>query len=518
MKLINKNFLYIIPVILLIPYLFLPVSSDLTIFLLGGKAIADGGKIYVDFVDLKQPLIYYIFSIVYKIAGFSEIGIRSIDFIFQLITMAFMMLLVKKVVRNDAVAAGCGIIYASVYTTLNNINTFQIESFLGIILITLIYFHIFGKNILLSNILKGILIGIAASLKITFGIIYLAVLLDDILNKNLKFKELTKNHIIIIFFAAFIFILSYFPLLDPIVFNEFKIVINYLKFYSSQPAISEAFIRDSIKNIYNIIANMYSLTYFGLFLLGVFFSFKVSKKCFTEIRFFGFIIILTIFLFLSVLIERKTFIYHFTRIIALTSVFSSVGLIISFESIKSFWKNSIYNKTIVFFILFFALFFSPAFRFGNIMIVGYYYFADSEIYNQKYQREESSSISLRTDFLKVAGEISKNYKKNEKVTIISTGGNPINFFLKGKGISKFAQSQFYFSSIKVPKWESDLLVELKNSNWVVVQKYDIHPLVTGLYKSSLESFKENKEMFGYVSTNFFVFDSSTNFVIFRRSN
>ena len=262
---------------------------------------------------------------------------------------------------------------------------------------------------------------------------------------------------------------------------------------------------------------MYSLTFFIVFIIGIFFSFRLEKNNNNKGRFFRFLILLTVLLFLSALFEKKIAIYHYTRVLALISVFSGFGFKIGFERIKNYWNNSIYQNAIIVTILLFSLFFSPALRMVNVMLTGYYFFEDKQRYDKKYQRDDNS-VELRTDYLKVADMFLKNHKRDERITIISTGGNMINFFLKGKGISKFAHSSFYFSNIRIPKWEQDLLLEFKTTKWIAVQENDIHPYITGHNKSSWESLQKNKVMFDYIKSNFTVFDSSAIFVIFKRTD
>jgi hypothetical protein len=66
--LINNNKyqfgLIFIIIVLLLPTLAFPLSSDLSIFMMMGDYILEGKTIYQDFVDIKPPFLYYVFAFI----------------------------------------------------------------------------------------------------------------------------------------------------------------------------------------------------------------------------------------------------------------------------------------------------------------------------------------------------------------------------------------------------------------------------------------------------------------------
>jgi len=64
--------------------LFFPLSTDLSIYVLGGGAVLHEKKLYLDFIDIKPPLFYYYFARIVKIFRRSEMGVRFFEFLLLL--------------------------------------------------------------------------------------------------------------------------------------------------------------------------------------------------------------------------------------------------------------------------------------------------------------------------------------------------------------------------------------------------------------------------------------------------
>ena len=91
---------YLVPVctigiLLLSGMLFFPLGHDQAIFEVGGRMIFKKGSIpYRDFLDMKQPLIFYIYGFANWIFGDHEWSIRIFDIIYHLFTLYFFFKLI----------------------------------------------------------------------------------------------------------------------------------------------------------------------------------------------------------------------------------------------------------------------------------------------------------------------------------------------------------------------------------------------------------------------------------------
>jgi hypothetical protein len=165
MRLRYEYFALAAAVLFLLPVLFYPISPDLSIFVSGGRTIAGGGRIYKDFVDLKPPLVYYFFSIVYSITGWKEFNIRIFDFAWQVATILSVYLVTKKTTGRKSPAAAAAVIYSISYASLQYLNTFQVESLICLPLAWLIYLQVSDKDNLGRLVTKAILMGLICSMK-----------------------------------------------------------------------------------------------------------------------------------------------------------------------------------------------------------------------------------------------------------------------------------------------------------------------------------------------------------------
>ena len=100
---------------------------DVSLFLCGGRTIADDGIIYKDFIDLKPPLIYYIYSIIYTIFGWGEHSVRIFDYLYQIIFIFSLYYVILKTINIRKIAITAVIIYSIIYTSIGPGATFQAE-------------------------------------------------------------------------------------------------------------------------------------------------------------------------------------------------------------------------------------------------------------------------------------------------------------------------------------------------------------------------------------------------------
>jgi hypothetical protein len=65
-------------------HLFYPFDDDQGLFSTGARALAQGARMYLDFWDLKQPGIYWYFTLAGSLFGFDEVGIHTFDLLWVL--------------------------------------------------------------------------------------------------------------------------------------------------------------------------------------------------------------------------------------------------------------------------------------------------------------------------------------------------------------------------------------------------------------------------------------------------
>ena len=358
----------IIAAIILVPIIFFPASSDLSVFMLGGKIIAEGGELYKDFFDLKAPLTYYFFALLDMITGGNIIGTRVIEFILTITILLSSNFIFKSFEIKDQIRNIFTVVFSICYVTLNYGNTLQCETIAFLPMIW--YFYLTVKPNRYSLLYKGILLGILISFKYTLGIIFLADFLLVSGNTNYLKMLLTKSIELVL--SVCLLLLTFLPTFLQGNWIEFENVITYIDTYKSYPNFNFVFIKNYIKDLGFLFGDLYSITLSSSAVVGLLYVSKV--KSISKKRALNFVIIFFLLLFLSFLIERKTTLYQFSRVYPFLILLSSIGIYYFNKTIKTF------NIYIMAFVFMLVLLLSPVPRLVNIAKIPYSYFKDGRDY------------------------------------------------------------------------------------------------------------------------------------------
>ena len=517
-KFVNKQiFGWFAIIILLTPTLFFPFSGDLSVFMQCSSAIINGGKLYVDCVDIKPPLIYYLLAFAGKIFGTGEFSIRIFDYIYQMTTIIVLYFLIKKFTYNTSIALITGIIYSVSYSILHYSNTVQSETFASLLIVCTIFLHFSNRNYL-SSFFKGACIGLLMGLKYTMGFVLIAVILDEWLSNKFKFSEIIKNSLITIIGMILFFLISLLPLLDAEIRNGFIETLKYLQGYSSNPVINAEFLKNSLKLIGNFFGDIFSLFLLIPVFIAIFQSYGFTLINFKKETndFIKFLVLLSIFLFLSIVFERKFITYHFARLYIPLITMSGIGIysVIIFlkDKFKLMDKSS---KFIVISLIIISFIFSPFPRLLNLVPISYYFFQDKEKYNSLFEIPESATKN-RVQHFKIAKIINQNLHKNDLVVVMNSGGNIINSLLNTNRKTKFTQSCFYCGYFYKGIWQKEIFDEIKMGKWLAIQKNDRIPHLFGHNFSTYEMMEKDSSIINYIRKSYFVYDTTGNFMLFKR--
>ncbi|MDT3738050.1 MAG: glycosyltransferase family 39 protein [Candidatus Kapabacteria bacterium] len=491
------------------PMLFFPISADISIFIMAGKAIYNGQKIFVDFVDLKPPFFYIIYSFIYSLFGDKELNLRLFDVIYQLITAYFLFKYTSKL-KNSDVAWISVFIYAFSYTVIGYSQTMNVESFAGLPLLIILLNIEKSKTSNLHLLTVLICLALLTSIKFSFGLLLFAYFLISY-QKPFDIKQLTR-----IGFSAFIFtlivLLTFFPLIDSEIYTAFTNVFKYLSFHAGNPPFNFGLLKFGIVETGVFFGDNFGLMFTILLSFSLITIFKNNQY-----EKFKSIIILMIFLLFSVIWERKFSIYHFSRLYVLFSVFIGIGLFDFYKICKeSFIDSDLLKRFVIITLTFFILIQSPVTRYIKIIIPVKDYFTDKNSFNNHYQINNDNQ-NIRATYLQIAEYIKLQNTNNKNLIVSGIGSNLINYFTPEYQHSKFSQSLFYFGNVKIPEWREDFKKELMKAGIIVIQTDDIHPLLTGHTKSSWECLTENAELIAIINENFTKQIEIGHFLIFFRN-
>ncbi len=166
--------------LLLVPTLFYPIGPDQGMFLLGGEKILRGAIHYRDIVDVKPPLIYYVYAAVAATLGTSEVSIRIFDLLLQIATVALLVTMVRRATGDDRWSVAAGIGYTLLYLLQEYQSTAQVESFVGLLGLGIIHLRLRSGS-RWSLLAIGVLAGLLFLLKFTLGVMLAAAMLAELL-------------------------------------------------------------------------------------------------------------------------------------------------------------------------------------------------------------------------------------------------------------------------------------------------------------------------------------------------
>lgn len=514
-----KNWLiYLSLMILLEPVLFFPIATDTAIFVQAGKIITQGGLPYVNFIDIKPPFIYYIFAFISAIFGTSEFGIHLFDFIIQSLTAILIFKLIGKSSKSRLTGYLGACLYAITYTIMGHNQTMQVESYVPILTIGIIWLSLKKGVNFTALALAGLLAGLVTGLKFTMGIILLYQIFYDLLSGERESKVLLKRTLYYFLGFAAGIIITYLPfILSGQVREGFANVYQYLNIYSQSTVFGNVF-RDSLKTIANIFGDKLSLLFTCSILLGLLWSLRKFKESDDEERsLFTSTFVLLILLSISIIVEKKFFLYHFERLFGVYVIFGAFGLNYLFVLFKRTWGDGLTSKGIIISTLVFFLFFSPIPRWINLITPSYYFLADKEKYELYYNREETQAILMK-EHKDISAYFLNNSKPQEKAMVVSIASSILNYYIGEKAGTKYLLSCFYINKIEIPLWRKEAYKELNKADWLIIQVNDPTPIANGHNQSSWEYMSTNPLFSEYINMNFGLVKEFKNFLILRRSH
>ena len=500
----NWFFLCIGMLILSITLLF-PVGSDLSIFIQGGMILHNGGDLYVDFFDVKPPLVYYLFELLFGLFDKNILGYRLFDFVYQTSFLISCIYIFRKLKLNS-ISINLFLISAPLlYTTMGYANVMQVESLFFLPFIWYFYFSLKYKQSFKTTIFKGILLAIIFNMKYTLGIILIADMYFTLTN----FK-INKKTISLILLQVFVFILTTFLAFLPILIkgnlDGMLRFMDYMSVYSSYPEWGMSQVLYMIESITIHFSDNLSLLFIIAFLYTMFNSRKSENKNLIDHGLLYFVLLV-----ITIVLERKGLSYHYQRLIPIYILFISIGL----KSLTLELKKQ--KLLLILLAMPFIIIYSPITRYINLLKVPYNYFLTDEA--SYYNSFEDGKYGAMIYKHKKVAEYLNNSNMSNKVLVMSANGNELITFLENDYEYSMAMSAFYLNSISPKEIQNIAFEDMVDSEVIVVVKNDYSPITFFKNISSLEALEENSRFRNYLLENF-EFDSTleNTFVIYKRKN
>ncbi len=501
--------------IVLLPLLYFPLSGDLALFMSSVKVMNFGGLPYKDLVDIKPPVLFYLFQAMTKVFGMGEYGVRLFDFIIQTITISLLYITILKATNNKLPAFLSGLLYSIAYVTLNINNTTQIESIFSVCVISLIYAQAFHREKYWLYFPLAFLIGLFTGMKYTLGIVLAAILLDDVVFARLPFKSIMKKYSIATFGFVLAFGIGLLPYFNPEILRGFNEMSHYFSFYAKQPPINSNTLKFILTNFSIYLGDNQSLLMFALFITGVAYMFrnaKISNTIGATLR-ISFLIIFA--LLFTCFIERKMFGYHLSRMNSAIAIFWAMGAFSIIDYIRTnYLLKDRFAKFAIVVLGLFLIPLSPIPRWTQVIQFPILYYSNPAEYDNKFNRPESESV-LRVQYKQIAEYINHRIQATDKVINASTGGGLMNYLFHTNHLSKFCQSSYYVFPQASAKHINDFKEELYQAKYLVAQTNDRHPYINGNPLSTYESIMLIPQI-KHTIDSLYVLDATIgNFMVFK---
>ncbi len=521
----TKLILFLIYSFIYFPIIFFLVSNDTAIYLQGGKTILDGGKLYLDFVDIKSPTFFTVYALINFISQNNILLFNIVCFIIYIFTSFLIFYYVKKFI-NEASGIIASIIYAVSVVCLNIGSTVHVETLFSSLLVFSMIFYlksieqptisIFSKKSS-SLIIHSIILSLLFSLKYTYIFIYFAYILFDFLSAKFTFKEIIKRnfHIFILFIISTI--VFHFWLFDKQILIGYGYVFKYMAFYGSIPPLDMNLLRDIIKSLGVFFGDYYSLLFTFLAFYGIIQYLLIredKRNYFIELT-----IVLFAFLLLSIISERKLLPYHFGRMYISLSILVGYGSWELFSLIINLYKEKKldnFKKFAILTLFIFLLTTSEFSRFINVWKIPIIRMK-SEVALLKMIDASRPGYFTYYEKYKIADYMNQRYLPQTKVLIVSIGEFDLIYRLKQQVLKVLPQRSNIVSELIVPGHFNLFLKELNAADVLIAQKNDVFYYLTGNYLTSYQSLEQNPIISKILNANFhIVYEDDVN-VIFERN-
>lgn len=529
----NWNYFYILPFLLLTPIVVFPIWNDIAIYARGGQALLDSKILYVDYIDIKSPPIYYICALIRLVLGSHLYSTAVADFVIQSVTLTLLLRIMNKIFKDSCSSLVVSSMYAICYVIIGLKNRFNCETMSAPLLIGIVYLMSTREVYsLYRSIIVGILCGLVGAIKYTLFIVLPCTLIYIYL---FDYKENSRRYIdclIVLVSALFSFLLCHIQLLfNQQMLDGYTLIIQFLKEYSQFTSESDGRVTLLLKRVTAFFGDYYSPV---LTLLGCYGFMYLLKRSVRESNNYvlGYTVIsfLMIFgLFMSIIVEGKFNAMHFPRLFPLIIPLSGVGLVLVVKKINTLFPNSLYEKAdsksprilsvrkigmlILSICAITATMFSPIPRYIKQLTIAYYYFADYPKYLTQFNGETLLGYEGRKH---VIDYIVSHRKAHEKVLLLCTGDADLYEVINEPVWSSFSQSQFIFAKGVHNQWKERFYQELQFTDYIIVSNRDRTPTVHGHNLSSYESLKNDITAQEYINEHFTIVSETDVVKIYKR--
>lgn len=362
--------------LLLIPIVFFPPGGDAALYYESGQKILHEGAVhYRDIVDVKPPLIYYIYAAAAAVFGSHVTSFRILDYLIQLgIASAIGLVISRYIGRTTGLVAA--VIYSVFYTAQSYNGTATTESWVGALAVPMLALQLRRRGVR-DAVIIGALAGVLFLLKFSLATPLAAAVLAELLVFNGALRDRLRNCGMMV--LGFIAVASLLPLylLAFDAWSGFAEMNAFLAAYVRHESPSFAStIGEAVTSIPAYFGDEFSLTLCVLTALGVAAGLRSphirdhqatdshrSTHSRDAVLLLRAATLNAVLMMLGVAVEAKYRTFHFSRLIPFASMLAAVGAVAILAQLRRLRPLDRYTRVLLLVLVPAALVLSPLARY-----------------------------------------------------------------------------------------------------------------------------------------------------------
>lgn len=483
----------VLGVLLLLPMLTFPLHTDHATFLRGGQALLSGGTLYVDFIDVKPPMIYMLYAIPAAITGADPLGVRLFDLLWQGAALAVLLAALRRSGVRSAAASMVAIAYSLMYVAVHANNTAHAEGLMSLPLALILWVLSRDARRWYLDALLGVALAVIILLKYTLGIVAPALALVVLATRTHGVRT-------VLAWAAWTIVallLVLIPVLRPGFLDGWREVTAYLAVYASYPTMSFAVVRDWLKTMGVLAGDTISIAVIVAATLAIGrHLLQPSERA--ERQWTMWSVAVVVGLLATVVLERRFSIYQLERIYLPLSILVGMGL----DAMSTSWRQTQTTaKVLLGSVAVVLLVLSPLPRYANITLLAARSLSDSTAYDTYFSERGPEAVDYHAMRF-VQQYLASSVSPTGHVMLMSITAASIAPYLPSTTPSIFGDSHLYLGTGARATWHQWAADELKRSEWVVIDSSDRHPVVNLHERSSLESVRRDRLLSSLLAEQF----------------
>ena len=167
-----------------LPFAISPFNADEAYYALGGRAIIEGGKLYVDMWDIKPPLVYFLYALPFALVGEHTEAMRIFELLITVLSGATVFLVTNRFFNKRAALFGTGLYAFSIASLAGFDGLGEAENFMvAPLMLAFVLYRTDDtrQDARLAALISGFLLGIAFALKFSAGLFAVGLVIAELL-------------------------------------------------------------------------------------------------------------------------------------------------------------------------------------------------------------------------------------------------------------------------------------------------------------------------------------------------